>query len=165
MELGCYSLSAVRLLGSCAGGAPFDVSARADERAGHPGVDENLFVELEYPSGATGFGGSDMASPERDMALTVTGDGGEIVVPMFAVPHEDDSLVPRRPGVPDVIEHLGTRTSYTYRLEAFAAAVRSGTSVVTDADWSVGNAELVDAAYRVSGLTRAAGRPRPSAPR
>ncbi|MGW5238340.1 Gfo/Idh/MocA family protein [Monashia sp. NPDC004114] len=156
MDLGCYSLSCLRLLGRYAGGEPRVVGAWADERPGRPGVDERLFVDLEYPSGATGFGGSDMDATDRDMALTVRGTRGEIVVPMFPVPHEGDSLVLGRAGSEAVVEHLGTRTSYTYQLEAFAAAVRTGAPVVTNADWSVANLELVDAAYLAAGLpTRA----------
>ncbi len=152
MDLGCYALSCARLLGRFAGGEPRVVAARADVRAGHPGVDERLFADLSFPSGATGLAGSDMDSADRDMSLTVIGSTGELVVPMFAVPHEDDALVLCRDGQPEVVEHLGTRTSYTYQLEAFASAVRYGTPVLTDADWSVGNAELVDAAYAASGL-------------
>jgi predicted dehydrogenase len=153
MDLGSHTLSALRLLGRFAAREPRVVSARGEERTGHPGVDERLFFEVAYPSGATGSGGSDMDSAEREVALTVTGDAGEIVVPMFAVPHEDDSLVVRRHGEPEVVEHLGTRTSSTYQLEAFASAVRNGRAVTTDADWAVGNAELVDAVYRAAGLS------------
>jgi predicted dehydrogenase len=93
-----------------------------------------------------------MDSEERDMALTVRGTAGEIVVPMFPAPHEGDSLILRRPGVDEVVEHLGTRTSYTYQLEAIAGAVRHDTPVPTDADWAVANLELVDAAYAAAGL-------------
>jgi predicted dehydrogenase len=152
MDLGCYSISALRLLGRFVGGEPRLVSARGEERPGRRGVDERLFLEVAYPSGATGSGGSDMSSPERDMALTVTGDRGQIVLPMFAVPSEDDSLVIRLDGEPEVVEHLGTRTSYTYQLEAFASAVRNGRAVTTHADWAVGNAEMIEAAYAASGL-------------
>ena len=152
MDLGCYSISALRLLGRFVGGEPRMVSARGDTRPGRPGVDERLFLEVTYPSGATGSGGSDMASERRDMSLTVTGERGEIVLPMFPVPHEDDSLVIRRQGEPEVVEHLGTRTSYTYQLEAFASAVRNGRAVTTDADWAVGNAAMIQAAYAASGL-------------
>ncbi|GAA2486449.1 Gfo/Idh/MocA family oxidoreductase [Terrabacter carboxydivorans] len=162
-DLGCYSIAALRLLGRFVGGEPRLVGARREDRAGRPGVDERLFLEVAYPSGATGSGGSDMDSAERDMALTVTGDAGEIVVPMFAVPHEDDSLVVRRHGEPEVVEHLGTRTSYTYQLEAFASAVRNGRAVTTDADWAVGNAQLIDAAF-VAASTPAATTASASAP-
>jgi predicted dehydrogenase len=151
MDLGCYSLSCLRLLGGYAGGEPTLVSARAEERTGRPGVDERLFVEVAFPSGATGFGGSDMDCPTRDFALTVEGSRGVIVVPMFPVPNEDDRLVLRRGGE-EQVERLGRRSSYTYQLEAFAAAVRHGAPVVTDHDWSVANMQLVDAAYRMAGM-------------
>jgi predicted dehydrogenase len=151
MDLGCYSLSCLRLLGRYAGGEPTLVSARAEERAGRPGVDERLFVEVAYPSGATGSGGSDMDCPERDFALTVEGSEGEVVVPMFPVPNEDDTLILRRGGE-ERVEHLGRRSSYTFQLEAFANAVRDGARVLTDADWAVATMELVDAAYRMAGL-------------
>jgi predicted dehydrogenase len=45
-----------------------------------------------------------------------------------------------------------TRTSYSYRLEAFAAAVREGAPVVTDIDFSVANMTMVDAAYVMAGM-------------
>jgi hypothetical protein len=154
MDLGCYSIAALRLLGRFVGGEPRVVAARGAERSGHPGVDERLFFDAVYPDGATCAGGSDMDAPERDMALTVTGSRGQIVLPMFPVPHEDDSLVIRRHGEPEVVEHLGTRTSYTYQLEALASAVRNGRAVTTDAGWAVGNAELVDAVYAAAGLRR-----------
>jgi hypothetical protein len=43
----------------------------------------------------------------------VRGTRGEIEVPMFPVPDEGDLLILRRPGVDDVVEHLGIHTSYT----------------------------------------------------
>ena len=63
----------------------------SEERPGTRGVDERLLVEVGYPSGATGAGGSDMSAESRDVALVVRGTAGEIVVPMFPVPHEGDS--------------------------------------------------------------------------
>jgi predicted dehydrogenase len=152
MDLGCYSLGCLRLLGSYAGGEPILVAAQAEERTGRPGVDERLFVDVVYPSGARGRGGSDMDSAVRGMPLVVRGTGGEITLPMFPVPHEGDSLILRRPGADDVVEHLGTRTSYTFQLEAFGDAVRTGRPVLTDADWAVGNMRLIDAAYTAAGL-------------
>ncbi len=152
MDLGCYSISCLRLLGEYAGGEPTLAAATATERPGRPGVDERLAIEVEYPSGATGSGGSDMAYAGRNFTLTVTGTTGEVECPMFAVPSEDDSLIWRRDGHDAVVEHLGKRTSYTYQLEAFAAAVRSGAPVVTDVDFSMANMTLVDAAYVMAGM-------------
>lgn len=153
MDLGCYAFSCLRLLGRYAGGEPSVVAARADERDGRPGVDERLFIDVAYPSGATGFGGSDMDSAERDMALVVRGNAGELVAPMFPVPHEGDTLILRRGGQ-EVVEHLGTRTSYTYQLHALAQAVEEGAPVLTDAEWAVGTMRLVDDAYTAAGYDR-----------
>ncbi len=153
MDLGCYSISCLRLLGEYLGGEPTLVTAEGVERPGRPGVDERLTLEVAYPSGATGSGGSDMAHDAgRDFRLVVTGSAGEIACPMFPVPHEDDTLVLRRPGHDDVIEHVGRRTSYTYQLEAFASAVREGAGIVTDVDFSVANMTMVDAAYELAGM-------------
>ncbi len=119
-----HRLVAVAAAGKHLGGEPTMVSATAVERTRSPGVDERLAIEVAYPSGATGSGGSDMACPGRNFALTVTGTLGSVECPMFAVPSEDDTLVWRRTGHDDVVAHLGRRTSYTYQLEAVAAAVR-----------------------------------------
>ncbi|WP_202911326.1 Gfo/Idh/MocA family protein [Segeticoccus rhizosphaerae] len=152
MDLGCYSLSCLHLLGQrYAGGSPRVLSGRARERPGLDGVDECLFADLEFPSGVTGVAGSDMAASEWDFHLTVTGSTGEIHVPDFPRPHLDDSLV-LRAADGERVEHLGRRSSYTYQLEAFAAAVRTGTPVITDAEFSVRSMELVDAAYAAAGL-------------
>lgn len=152
MDLGCYSISCLRLLGEYLGGEPTLVAATAVERPGRPGVDERLAIEVAYPSGATGCGGSDMAYDGRNFTLTISGSLGSVECPMFAVPHEDDSLVWRRSGSDAVVEHLGRRTSYTYQLEAFAAAVRDGAPLVTDVDFSIANMTMVDAAYVAAGM-------------
>jgi predicted dehydrogenase len=152
MDLGCYSISCLRLLGDHLGGEPTLVHATGMERPGRPGVDERLAIAVRYPSGATGSGGSDMAHAGRNFSLTVTGSTGSLECPTFAVPSEDDSLVWRRRGRDAVVEHLGRRTSYTYQLEAFAAAVRSGGPVVTDIDFSEANMTMIDAAYVMAGM-------------
>ncbi len=172
MDLGCYSLACLSLLGSrCCGGPPSLASARANERDGRPGVDSGLFFSGEFPSGATASGGSDMDADGWSFTLVVTGTDGEIVVPKFPLPHEDDRLILRRPASEprsrtvadeakdlctqregDVVEHLGSRSSYTHQLQAFTAAVREGAPIATDAAFAVANAELVDAAYALAGL-------------
>lgn len=177
MDLGCYSLACLNLLGQQFCGGPLAITAaQAVERASAPGVDSHLFLQGGFPSGATGSGGSDMDAADWSFTLVVTGSEGEIVVPKFPLPHEDDRLILRRsasaplsrtspePGAEltrehegDVVEHLGNRSSYTYQLEAFTAAVRDGAPVATDAAFSVANMEAVDAAYRAAGLD-----PRPS---
>jgi predicted dehydrogenase len=156
MDLGCYSLHVVRVLGQFAGGEPHLVWAEAGERAGHPGVDEWLTAELVYPSGAQAVAGCHMASPEWDFSLTVTGTNGTIHAPNFVQPHLDDRLV-----VTDAFgtrtERLGTRSSYTFQLEAFAAHVREGAALPLDARDATVHMELIDATYAAAGLG-----PRPS---
>lgn len=172
MDLGCYSISCLNLLGEALCGGPLRITAaEAGEREGRPGVDSHLWVSGEFPSGATGSGGSDMDADDWSFTLVITGTEGEIVVPKFPLPHEDDRLILRRvasePRVrrrpedgadlvaeheSDTVEHLGTRSSYTYQLEAFDAAVRDGAPVVTDAAFAVRNAEAIDTAYTLAGL-------------
>ncbi|MFV0464058.1 MAG: Gfo/Idh/MocA family protein [Nostocoides sp.] len=175
MDLGCYSLSCLHLLGSALCGGSFAVqTARTTQRDGAPGVDETLAFTGVFPSGATGSGGSSMVASEQSFTLVITGTAGEIVVPNFPLPNQDDRLIlragtsnvspPRKRTAPgdaddllaerdgDVVEHLGTRSTYTYQLEAFGAAVRNGAPVITDAAFSVRVMELVDAAYEHAGL-------------
>ncbi len=64
MDLGCYSLHASRMLGRLLGGEPEVVGSVAVERAGQPGVDESLRVDLGYPDGTTGTAYSDMGGSE-----------------------------------------------------------------------------------------------------
>lgn len=154
MDLGCYALHCARQLGTrFLGGEPTVVSASARERPGRPGVDEALSVDLRFPSGVSGSASCDMDSPGVwDFHLTVTGTEGVIHVPDFPRPHEDDSLVLRRPDGSEHLEHLGRRSSYTYQLEAFAANVRTGGPLVIDVHDTVPQALLLDAAYRAAGL-------------
>lgn len=172
MDLGCYSLSCLAMLGErFCGGTLEVVSAKAQTRAEDSRIDERLFAQVAFPSGATGSGGSDMAADDWSFTLVVTGTSGELVVPAFPLPHQDDRIIVRsaasaplsrtRPeeAAPvtterggEHVEHLGTRSSYTYQLEAMTAAVREGASVATDAQFAVRVMELVDSVYAAAGL-------------
>jgi predicted dehydrogenase len=50
------------------------------------------------------------------------------------------------------VERLGTRASYTYQLEAFAAHVLDGAPVPLGTADAVENMAFVDAAYRAAGM-------------
>jgi predicted dehydrogenase len=151
MDLGCYSLHAQRVLAPWGGGEPELVAARAGERPGAPGVDEWLEARLRFPSGATGVARCHMASDRRQMTYRVIGSRGEALVANFVEPHRDDRLVIRTPAGEHVERH-GTRSSYTYQLEAFVRAVREGTSLPVDVDDAVANMRLIDACYVAAGL-------------
>ena len=151
MDLGCYALHAQRALAPWGGGEPAVVAARAGERPGEPGVDEWLEARLRFPSGATGVARCHMASDRRQMTYRVVGSRGEAAVANFVKPHLDDRLVIGTPGGRHVERH-GTRSSYTYQLEAFVRAVRGGTPLPVDVDDAVRNMRLVDACYAAAGL-------------
>ena len=151
MDLGCYGLHAHRALGRWAGGEPELVDARAKERAGAPGVDEWLEADLAFPSGATGAVQASMAHPQFEMTLRVVGTRGEAVVMDFVQPHKDDRVLIRT-GDDTRTEHLGTRSSYLYQLEAFVHALRGGGPLPTGPDDAVATARLIDRCYLAAGL-------------
>lgn len=156
MDLGCYSLHSQRMLAEYAGGEPTVVSATGGERAGHPGVDEWITAELTFPNGVTGTAGCNMASDHHQMSHRLIGSTGEAVIKDFVNPHNDDRLIVTTKNGTRT-EHLGSRSSYTYQLEAFTAAVRNGTPTRTDAAGAVTTMELIDQTYRLAGF-----QPRPS---
>jgi predicted dehydrogenase len=157
MDLGCYGLHVARTLAPWTGGEPEPAAVRAGERAGAPGVDEWLDAELRFPSGATATVRCSMVHPSRLMSLRIVGSEGEVAAPGFVEPNRDDRVLVRT-AAGTRTEHLGTRTSYTFQLEALTAALRHGSPVPTDADDAVATMELIDRCYRLAGL-----RPRPRA--
>lgn len=151
MDLGCYSLHVHRALAPWAGGPPRVAAARAGERAGHPGVDEWLDADLEFPGGATGRARCNMAADHRRYDCRIIGSRGEAAAVNFAEPHRDDRIIVTT-AAGTRTEELGRRSSYTYQLEAFAAHLRDGAPLPTDADDAVANMQLIDDCYRAAGL-------------
>jgi predicted dehydrogenase len=158
MDLGCYGLHAHRMLAPWAGGPPRLVAARGGERAGHPGVDEWLDADLEFPGGATGSARCHMAGEGVRMTCRIVGDRGAAAAANFALPTRDDRVTVTTPGGRRV-EHLGTRPTYTYQLEALRAHLRDGAPLPIDADDALATMELIDACYRAAGF-----QPRPRTP-
>ncbi|MGZ0148159.1 Gfo/Idh/MocA family protein [Kribbella sp. WER1] len=156
MDVGCYALHAQRMFAQCAGGAPKLLNARAGERKRVPGVDEWLNAELEFPSGATGTVRTSMAAESVEFSLKVVGSRGEAFAPAYVLPQHDDRVIVTTKE-DTWVEHLGTRTSYTYQLEAFAGAIRNGAPLLTDADDALATMQLIDECYVAAGMT-----PRPS---
>lgn len=151
MDVGCYGLHLHRALGASAGGEPQLTAATGRERAGAPGVDEWMRVELAFPGGATGVVHSSMCADAVRMSARLVGSRGEVYAHNFAVPHRDDRVVVTAGGQ-EREERLGTRPSYAYQLDAFTAHVRDGVPVPTDAEDAVATAELIDECYRAAGF-------------
>ncbi|MBB5799190.1 putative dehydrogenase [Streptomyces caelestis] len=139
------------MLAPGAGGPPRLAGARGGERAGAPGVDEWLDADLEFPGGATGSARCHMAYEGLDMSIRITDSRGEATAPNFVLPQMADRIVVRIPEG-ERTEHLGTRSSYTYQLEAFAARVRDGAALPLDADDAVTTMALIDDCCRAAGF-------------
>ena len=131
---------------------PTVTAAVGAERPGHPGVDEWITASLRFPNGVTGTAGCNMASDHHQMSDRLIGSTGEAVITDFVNPHNDDRLiVTTKDGTRT--EHLGNRSSYTYQLEAFTAAIRTGVPARTDAADAVRTMRLIDECYRRAGFT------------
>jgi len=85
------------------------------------------------------------------MSYRLIGTTGEAVITDFVNPHNDDRLiVTTKDGTRT--EHHGRRSSYTYQLEAFTAAIRTGIPARTDATDAVRTMRLIDQCYEVIGM-------------
>jgi predicted dehydrogenase len=144
MDLGCYGLHVMRRLGH-----PSIVRAHAKEHS--PGVDAWCDVELGFPGGATGLSANSMVADDYSFTIQIVGTKGDVRVHNFIKPHEDDRITIRTPAG-SVVEHLGTRRSYTYQLEAFAGHVLHGAPLPLDTADAVENMAYIDAAYRAAGM-------------
>lgn len=151
MDVGCYAIHGLRTLGVVGGGEPSVVSATAIERAGTPGMDETLEADLVYPSGLTAHFTTSFVVPEMDFTMRIVGSEGEAFAHNFCVASFDDRITVRT-AAGERVEELGTKTSYTYQLEAFADHVRNDAPIWTDAEDAVVQAEFIDAVYAAAGL-------------
>lgn len=152
MDLGCYGLHALRMLGHRVFGQtePRVVSAKG-EATRAAGVDAAMRVDLEYPDGVLGTVECSMLAPEYSFALRIVGSAGSAFAHHFVGPQFDDRLTVTTGGT-ERVEHLGTRPSYSYQLEAVAAHLREGAPLALGTDDSVANMELIDASYRAAGF-------------
>lgn len=149
MDLGCYALHFIRMFGQRIGEVPTVVSARAVERS--LGVDESCDVSIAFPSGVTALSTNTMTADAYSFTIRVEGTEGEAFVHNFVKPSGDDR-VSITTGDGTRVEHLGTRASYTYQLEAFAARVLDGRPLPIDTADAVENMALIDSAYQAAGL-------------
>ena len=127
MDLGCYALHVHRQLARFAGGAPTIVGARAAERS--TGVDESFDVDLTFPNEERGSVVSSMTADRYEMTLRLTGDKGEVFAHDYMLQYGDDRIeITTDAGT--TVRHLGTRSTYTYQLQAFADHLQHGTPLL-----------------------------------
>jgi predicted dehydrogenase len=164
MDIGVYSLHAVRSIARVMGGEPRLTAAMTAEYA--PGVDAELAARFLLPNGASAIARCDMLAlgsagyegaaggyDEYHSEVRVLGTEGRILVPSFVRPHVDGSLTITVGGETRT-EDLGTRSSYTYQLEALTRAIREGAATnITDHQEAVRHMEFIDECYIASGMT------------
>jgi hypothetical protein len=151
MDVGCYAVHAIRAMGSLLGGAPSLQGARGGEIPAWPGVDAWLAADLAYPNGVSASLVSSMTHGVEDFSLRLVGSKGEFYAPAFLRTHVDDRIIVTV-GTDQRTERLGSRTTYTYQLEAFARLLRSGIPMATDADDAVVNMQMIDEIYVAAGM-------------
>jgi predicted dehydrogenase len=151
MDLGCYAVHTVLMLAPSLGGTPSLQDARAGERS--PGVDEWADATNRFPGGAEGRIHCHIAAPGWEMSHRVVGTRGEVLAPMYALPHRDDRLIVRT-GTDERVERLGTTPTYDFQLAALRASLTGTAPLPRGADmgFSVEIAELLDAIYLAAGL-------------
>jgi predicted dehydrogenase len=160
MDVGCYALHMNRLV---AGAEPTVVSATA--RLAKPDVDEWMQAELAYPDGlrATmtcalypGPRSVVRAAADRQLLkirVRVTGARGSLSVFNPTGPHMSYRMTVREGDAKRRVRVEGAKKpTYTYQLEAFAAAVLHGGPVLTPPSDSIANMRVIDAVYEAAGL-------------
>lgn len=152
MDIGCYAVHALRHIGLLIGGEPTVKTAVATERAGKPGIDEELEATLVFPNGATAKFISSFAFTTRRFTLRVEGTDALAYSYNFLAGHEDDRIVVIRGGVAEV-SYAGTTPSYEYQLKAFRDHIKKDTPIHTGPKDALAQAELLDAIYEAAGLS------------
>ena len=148
MDIGCYAVHMVRLAGR---GEPEVLSARARLRSEQ--VDRAMRAELRFAGGHTGRVGCSMWSTSLlRLSIRVTGSAGELRVLNPVLPQLYHRLTVRTADVRRV-ERLGSRSTYSYQLEAFRDAVagRPEANLTPPSD-SIATMGVIDAVYEAAGM-------------
>jgi predicted dehydrogenase len=148
MDTGCYAINCVRAL---ADAEPEVVSARA--KLLRPGIDRYMTAEFRFPGGASGQMTCALWSGRMlGIGCRVDGSRGFMRVFNYVAPHLYHRLTVRTAaGIRH--ERVPGEATYTHQLRAFAAAVRDGAPVPTDAADGVRNMAVIDDVYRAAGLS------------
>ncbi|WP_329051094.1 Gfo/Idh/MocA family oxidoreductase [Amycolatopsis sp. NBC_01488] len=147
MDAGCYAVHMARTFG---GETPWVVSASAKLRS--PEIDRAMTAELRYPSGHTGRVECSMwSSSLLKISAKVVGSRGSIRVVNPVMPQGFHRMRVEVDGIPRA-ERFPRRASYSYQLDAFAAAVLRGEPVKTSAADAIETMTVIDEIYRAAGL-------------
>lgn len=149
MDTGCYAIHMNRLL---AGAEPEVTTATA--REWKPGIDRWMQAHLRYPNGVMGTMTTALwSSTLLKVSVRAIGSKGELRVFNPTGPQMGYRMTVRAGGTKRRLKVDGAKkATYTYQLEAFAAAVRTGAPVLTPPADAIANMSVIDAVYRAAGL-------------
>ena len=154
LDVGCYTVSASRLIAGAANGKDFDnpVSVKAVGTIGPTGVDETAYGLLTFASGIIAEIACSVRN-EMDNAIVVTGDKGTIRLPNPWVPGRNagpsdsqiEVAVDGKTRVEDIRSH---HHLFAFEADLASQAIAAGhkqarSPAMTHAD-SIGNAETLD---------------------
>ncbi|MFE9320843.1 Gfo/Idh/MocA family protein [Nocardia sp. NPDC052278] len=147
MDAGCYAVHMARVLG----GENPEVTA-AQAKLHDARIDRAMTAELRFPSGHTGRIRCSMWSSDvLRIGATVVGERGRMRLINPVLPHLGHVLSVRSENGRR-LRRFGSRASYDYQLDAFAAAVLRGEPVTTTPGDAVETMSVIDAIYRAAGL-------------
>ncbi len=142
MDVGCYAVSAARLLL----GEP-DRAYATTHDAGDYGVDTKLAGVLEYDGGATAEVSCGFETDDAQWYRVEAEDGWLEAREAF-VPRDDAGVeIEYEVDGRHAVERFDPTDQYRLEVEHFAACVESGESPRTDADEAVRNMAAIDALY------------------
>jgi D-xylose 1-dehydrogenase (NADP+, D-xylono-1,5-lactone-forming) len=144
MDVGCYCVSALRLLA----GEPEPAAGEAVP--GGVGVDARFAGVLRFAGGVLGTFDCGFDVPPRG-EIEVVGEGGTLVArdPWHGVAPR---LTFARPGEPPEEVPVEAANPYRLELEDFSAAIRGGGRPRLGRDDAVGQARTIEALYEAAGL-------------
>jgi predicted dehydrogenase len=149
MDTGCYAINLVRFLAA----AEPEVEA-AQVRLSSPQVDRWMRAELRFADGRSGRVECSLFSAKLlAVRARVIGSRGELDVLNPVAPHLYHRLRVRTDGRARS-ERVAGEATYRHQLRAFAAHVRGGPRMSTDAQDAVHNMRVIDAVYDRAGLRR-----------
>lgn len=158
MDLGVYTIDAIRAVAAELGGEPQLVSATAGRLDGlHPNIDSWSEIGLQLPGGAMAVAEMNLMGPQH-FVVTVMGSLGTVHQSNLSYVHQDDRVTIVKGGEHRV-EELGRTSSFTYQMRALRDAIRYGKPFVTTTESALVNAQFIDDAYQLAGLP-----PRPTYP-
>ena len=149
MDTGCYAINLVRFL------AEAEPSVESVEvRRSSPDVDRWMRAELRFEDGRSGRVECSLFSAKLlAVRARVIGSLGTLDVLNPVAPHLLHRLRLRTSGATRS-ESVPGDSTYTHQLRAFAAHVRGGTKMSTDARDAVLNMRVIDAVYDRAGMKR-----------